>query len=247
MNGGSGGSAREDGKAGSRGLRVLSGTAVALGMALLIGGFVLGAIDYRPFSVPTDSMDPTVAAGDRLMAQRIDGGDVRRGDVVIFNDAVWGDVPMLKRVVGIGGDKVACCDKRGRLKVNGKSVDEPYLKSKDSPASPTGFSAKVPAGHLFLLGDNRNTSADSRSHLTDDQGTVPRSAVTARVDATVWPMGRMGFTEHVTAFADVGSVSRPGPLKWLLAACLAGAVLVFAGAAAGPVAARAARRRARRA
>lgn len=70
---------------------------------------------YKPYTVPTGSMTPTVNAGDRVLAQRIDGSEVRRGDVVVFTDPVWGDMPMVKRVVGIGGDRIACCGKGGRL------------------------------------------------------------------------------------------------------------------------------------
>jgi signal peptidase I len=224
---------------------LLSGGAVAVGLVLLLGGFVLAAITYQPFAVPSNSMDPTVRSGDRLLAQRVDGGEVRRGDIVVFNDAVWGDVPMLKRVVAVGGDTVACCDERGRLTVNGEAVDEAYLDG--GRASPDAFDAKVPQDRLFLLGDNRNTSLDSRTHLADQQGTVPRSAVTARVDGTAWPLDRMGFTEYDSAFAEVGAVSSPGPLRWLVAACAGGALLILGGAAAGPVSARLAGRRARRA
>lgn len=225
--------------------RVLSGLAVAVGLVLLFGGFGLAAIDYRPFAVPSNSMDPTVLAGDRLIAQRVGGDDVHRGDIVVFTDVVWSDVPLLKRVVGVGGDTVTCCDSQGRLTVNGKPLREPYLKN-EGPASPTEFTAKVPRGRLFLLGDNRNTSLDSRTHLSDDQGTVPRSAVTARVDGTAWPPGRMGFTERADTFERVGEVSEPGPLKWLVAASAGGALLIFGGAAAGPVAARFAGRKERR-
>lgn len=71
-------------------------------------------------------MTPTVDAGDKILAQRIDGSEVRRGDIVVFTDPLWGDVPMVKRVVAVGGDKVACCDKQGRLTVDGKPVDEPF-------------------------------------------------------------------------------------------------------------------------
>ncbi|MCW0121709.1 signal peptidase I, partial [Bacillus subtilis] len=90
-------------------------------------GFVWAAVVYQPYTVPTDSMSPTVKPGDRVLAERIDGADVRRGDVVVFTDEVWGATPMVKRVVGVGGDKVACCDREGRLTVNGTPVDEPYL------------------------------------------------------------------------------------------------------------------------
>ncbi|CAM5447671.1 YraN family protein [Streptomyces avidinii] len=105
---------------------VLSGIAVAIGFALFLGGFVWGAVVYRPYTVPTDSMMPTVRPGDRLLAQRIDGDEVRRGDVVIFTDSLWSDSPMVKRVVGIGGDTVKCCGAGGGLTVNGTALDEPY-------------------------------------------------------------------------------------------------------------------------
>lgn len=94
---------------------VLSGLAVAVGCVLFLGGFVWGAVVYQPYTVPTESMTPTVNAGDRVLAQRISGADVRRGDVVVFKDKQWGDLPMVKRVAGVGGDKVACCDSHGRL------------------------------------------------------------------------------------------------------------------------------------
>lgn len=129
---------------------------------------------YKPYTVPTESMTPTVHAGDRILAQRIDGSEVHRGDVVVFTDPAWdANLPMVKRVVGIGGDKIACCGKDGRLTVNGKPIDEPYLHTKD-PASAENFTAEVPKGKLFLLGDERTASLDSRVHLDDaGHGSVP--------------------------------------------------------------------------
>ncbi|MDT0407271.1 signal peptidase I, partial [Streptomyces edwardsiae] len=88
---------------------MVSGLAVAVGCVLFLGGFLWAAVVYKPYAVPTASMSPTVNAGDRVLAQRIDSADVRRGDVVVFTDKVWGDTPMMKRVVGVGGDTVACC------------------------------------------------------------------------------------------------------------------------------------------
>lgn len=188
------------GKDGRGGLgNVLSGLAVAIGFALFLGGFVWGAVVYRPYTVPTDSMMPTVRPGDRVLAQRIDGGEVRRGDVVIFTDSMWSDSPMVKRVVGIGGDTVKCCGPVGGLTVNGAPLDEPYADTKGpdtglamppGQTAPTGtpFEVTVPEGNLFLLGDRRAASLDSRAHLQEaGQGTVPRSAVSARVDALAWP------------------------------------------------------------
>ncbi|MDA5281764.1 signal peptidase I [Streptomyces sp. NPDC054904] len=233
------------GKDGRGGLgNTLSGLAVAIGFVLFLGGFVWGAIVYQPYTVPTDSMVPTVNPGNRVLAQRIDGAEVRRGDVVVFKDAQWSDSPMVKRVVAVGGDTVSCCGKGGRLTVNGKELDEDYLApAQPDPAavaagtaSGTPFEVKVPEGNLFLLGDRRGASLDSRAHLTEaGQGTVPRSAVTARVDALAWPSMRM--LDPARTYADLpGGISQPGPLLLQVTAVAAGAVLVVLGAAYGPLA-----------
>lgn len=215
---------------------ILSGLAVAVGCVLFLGGFAWGAITYQPFTVPTDSMKPTVNPGDRVLGQRLDGGQVHRGDVVVFSDPVWGDVPLVKRVIGVGGDKVTCCDKQGRLMVDGKPITESYL-DQSGPASATGFSVKVPAGRIFLLGDNRNVSEDSRFHLSDSDGTVPVSEVKARVEATVWPLARLSDLSRPTAFSALPGGSSPsGPLTLIAAAVVAGVVLIFGGAAYGPIA-----------
>ncbi|GAA3217167.1 hypothetical protein GCM10020256_19980 [Streptomyces thermocoprophilus] len=137
----------------------LSGLAVALGLVLFLGGFVWGAVVYRPYTVPTGSMTPTIGAGDRVLAQRVDGDQVRRGDVVVFTDRTWvSNAPVVKRVVAVGGDTVACCTD-GKLTVNGKQIDEPYLPA-GSQAEITGFpTVTVPEGRLFLLGDERRGSS----------------------------------------------------------------------------------------
>ncbi|MET9414106.1 signal peptidase I [Streptomyces klenkii] len=216
--------------------RMLSGLAVAVGCVLFLGGFAWGALLYQPYTVPTDSMAPTIGRGDRVLAERIGGDDVRRGDIVVFKDKVWGDSPMVKRVVGTGGDTVACCDSRGRLMVDGKPVEEPYLQDKGT-ASFSRFSVTVPEGQLFLLGDHRSDSVDSRGHLSDaSHGTVPRGAVRARVDATAWPVAGWGMMDRPESFAALpGGTSQPGPLPLVLAAVIAGAVLILGGAAYGPV------------
>lgn len=227
--------------------RLLSGIAVAAGCVLFLGGFVWGGIEYQPYTVPTDSMQPTVNPGDRVLAQRVDGSEVRRGDIVVFEDPEWGNVPLVKRVIGVGGDKVACCDRQGRLTVNGQSLAEPFLKE-SGPASAMGFSARIPAGRLFMLGDNRPVSEDSRVHLTDgSDGAVPRGAVKGRVDAKLWPLSRMGEVSRPSSFAALpGGTSSPGPVAEIAASIVAGVVLIFGGAAHGPIAARRGRRRSRR-
>lgn len=221
----------------------LSGLAVAVGCVLFLGAFVWGAVLYQPYTVPTESMDPTVKAGDRVLAERIAGDEVRRGDVVVFQDSVWGSEPMVKRVVGVGGDKVDCCDKQSKLSVNGKTLDEPYLKSTGSQSQPPFKSTTVPQGRLFLLGDHRMDSLDSRIHMEDgDHGAVPRSAVNARVDAIAWPMSGLTMLDRPAGFAGMpGGTSDPGPLQPLIVAIAAGAVLILGGAAYGPIARRAGR------
>jgi signal peptidase I len=223
----------------------LSGIAVALGSVLFLGSCVWGALVYRPYSVPTTSMVPTVRPGDRLIAQKVSGSDVHRGDVVVFKDPLWGNEPLVKRVVGVGGDTVACCDAQGRLTVNGTPVDETYLNG-GGPSAKGGdqasverFTTKVPAGKLFLLGDNRAISEDSRVHLADAEGgAVPAGDVKARVDGIAWPSSRIGLLPRTSAFAALPDSGPPGrgPLGMLVGAALAGVVLILGGAAYDPLA-----------
>lgn len=224
---------------------VLSGVAVALGCVLFLGGFAWGAVQYRPYTVPTPSMTPTINPGDRVLGQRISGDEVRRGDVVVFTDKAWGDEPLVKRVVAVGGDTVACCTD-GRLTVNGRRVAEPYLPGDAAHEGTSVPRTKVPAGRLFLLGDQRAGSLDSSAHLQDvARGSVPRSAVNARVDGVAWPL--KVSLQRPTGFASLpGGISAPGPLRIILVAIVAGVVLIFAGAAYGPLAQRRGRRRAAR-
>ncbi|MFR0356946.1 signal peptidase I [Streptomyces sediminimaris] len=231
------------GPVGSRTGQRLSGLAVALGVVLFLGGFAWGAVVYRPYTVPTSSMTPTIGVGDRVLAQRVDGSEIHRGDVVVFNDTSWvTGSAVVKRVVAVGGDTVSCCT-NGKLTVNGKQIDESYLKGNvvEDKKIP---SVKVPKGRLFLLGDEREGSLDSSAHLSDAaQGTVAESAVTARVDAVVWPM--KGMLERPTGFEVLGPLSQPGPLRIIITMIVAGAVLVFAGGAYGPIAKRTGARRSR--
>ncbi|MFI9808022.1 signal peptidase I [Streptomyces sp. NPDC052301] len=215
----------------------LSSLAVALGLVLFLGGFGWAAVTYRPYTVPTSSMTPTIDAGDRVLAQKVDGGEVKRGDVVVFEDKTWvTGAKVVKRVVAVGGDTVSCCTD-GKLTVNGKQIDEPYLP-KGSLAENQNFpTVTVPKGRLFLLGDERQGSLDSTAHLTDAaKGTVSRDAVTARVDAVVWPW--KGTLKRPTGFEALGTLSQPGPLRTIELLIVVGAVLVLAGGAYGPIAKR---------
>ncbi|OLZ66904.1 signal peptidase I [Streptomyces sp. IMTB 2501] len=231
---------------GSRLGQRLSGVAVALGLVLFLGGFAWAAVSYRPYTVPTSSMTPTIDAGDRVLAQKVDSGEIRRGDVVVFEDTSWvSNSKVVKRVVAVGGDTVSCCT-NGKLTVNGKQIDEPYLP-KGSLAEVQNFpTVTVPKGRLFLLGDERQGSLDSTAHLTDAaKGTVSSGAVTARVDAVIWPW--KGSLKRPTGFEALGALSQPGPLGTIELLIVAGAVLVLAGGAYGPIAGRLGRSRAREA
>jgi signal peptidase I len=99
---------------------------------------------------------------------------------------------LVKRVIGLPGDTVTCCDTAGRMKVNGVSIDETYLRAGNTPSS-VAFTMTVPPGFLVVLGDNRAISADSRFHQTDPGGgKVPIDHVIGKVVAVAAPISRFG-------------------------------------------------------
>jgi signal peptidase I len=149
--------------------------------------------------------------------------DIKRGEVVVFRDpanwlgtapvntttgpAEWiktglvdvGVLPdpakqyLIKRVIGVSGDHVVCCDTAGHLQVNGTSINEPYIFAGNKP-SDSAFNVTVPQGFIWVMGDHRGASADSRFH-TDDvhKGMVPLSDVVGRAEFVVWPFNHMTF------------------------------------------------------
>ena len=193
---------------------------VALAVAVVLVALVRSLL-VQSFVVPTGSMSPTVHPGDRVIVARWSSlfGDVRHGDVVVFDgagvfapDAARSSSPLaqagrgiaaalgvpvgeqdyVKRVVGLPGERVVCCDGAGRITVNGTPLVEPYLEG-SGPASTTPFDVVVPPGRLWVMGDDREDSADSRSHLGDPGGgTVPVERVVGRVVGIYWPVGRVG-------------------------------------------------------
>jgi signal peptidase I len=159
---------------------------------------------------------------------------------VVFKDPVWSDSDEVKRVIGVGGDTVACCDSRGGVTVNGTALTEPYLATGvvgGMLTAGTTFSAKVPAGRLFLMGDNRVVSLDSRSHLDVFAGTVPTSDIVGRVEGKVWPLGSAGTIDRTTAFDTVPGprATAHGPLALLGYVTIGGGALVLLTAALGTV------------
>jgi signal peptidase I len=157
--------------------------------------------------------------------------DIQRGDVVVFDGAdsfapevrrdpgnpllrpltalasAFGLAPpgehdFIKRVIGLPGDRVACCDRSGRVTVNGRAIEEQaYLFPGDRP-SKDFFSIKVPPGRLWVMGDHRAASVDSRAHLGDPGGgTVPEARVIGRAMVVLWPLNRIGGLARHSTYA----------------------------------------------
>ena len=118
----------------------------------------------------------------------------------------------IKRVIGVGGDKVACCDKNGRVTVNGHALDETSYLYPGSEPSETPFSVTVPNNRLWVMGDNRQNSGDSRAHLgAPGGGTVPDSSVAGRAVALVFPFDRATWFSTPATFDQAGLTSAPAP------------------------------------
>ena len=191
---------------------------LALVVSLLIKSFLV-----QFFYIPSGSMENTLQIKDRVAVNRVPfiGNDIGRGDVVVFRDpAGWlpdassvsgngitstirdglvlvGIIPnpakqyLVKRVIGVAGDKVVAKDQV--LTINGKPTNEPYIFSGNTP-SDTDFNITVPEGKVWVMGDHRGASGDSRVHQDDvNNGMVPLEKITGRVVATIWPLNRIGF------------------------------------------------------
>ena len=132
---------------------------------------------YHRYADPSPSMEPAIRQGQTFNAKPVRHGKYtpRRGDVVVFTMPSWNNgssQPFVKRVVAIAGDKIACCS-NGKVTLNGAPLSEPYLAGASGPQA--GFApATVPPGGLWVMGDNRDMSADSRF---PGHGTVPATAV----------------------------------------------------------------------
>ncbi|MDP9397019.1 MAG: signal peptidase I [Actinomycetota bacterium] len=181
---------------------------VAVVLAALVKTFLL-----QVFFIPSGSMEPTLANGDRVLVDKVGYrlAAVSRGDVVVFDGAGYfgttaaGDHEYVKRVLGVAGDRVTCCDSPGRVLINGTPLEEPYLHP-DGPPSELAFDVEVPAGRVWLLGDHRSRSADSRSHLGDPGGgMVPTDRVVGRVVGVIWPLGRARLLEDPESTTSHGA------------------------------------------
>lgn len=121
----------------------------------------------------------------------------------------------IKRVIAVGGQTVQCCDAQGRVTVNGKPLTEPYIYT-DAPEDPqlsTFGPVTVPADHMWLMGDHRNASLDSRAHVTDaDHGTVSIKNVIGKAFVIVWPPSRWNTLGNPMTVGALGPLGAPAPL-----------------------------------
>lgn len=157
-------------------------------IALLCLVFMFGVVRpfvVEPFYVPSESMSPTMEAGDRVVAAKFAYrlGKAERGDIVVFEGSGSRGGPTMKRLVGLPGDTIAI--ENGVLYVNGERRQEPYVDYRLSDGNFFG-PARVPGGHVFVMGDNRPDSRDSRFF-----GPVPEEDLLGRVVLRFWPLNRI--------------------------------------------------------
>lgn len=231
-------------------------TLVLLGIALVLA-VIIKALFVQAFYIPSESMEPGLVKNDRILVQKVSywgSGAPQRGDVVVFKDpGGWlnaaeaggptGMVPkalakiglyptgghLVKRVIGVEGDVISCCDKQGRIKVNGVPLDESdYIKLEGADCDGPMVNqcrrnwkvGPIPEGDLFVMGDNRNNSADSSHHICtkeksrvehcdpdDGDEYVPVQNVVGKVFVVLWPADHFRWVTRPDAFSAVEDAS----------------------------------------
>jgi signal peptidase I len=214
---------------------------VALGLALLIKTFLVQAFFIPSDSMQNTLQIGDRVLVNKLTTRF---GEVKRGEVVVFRDPggwlpesfaqrpsnpVLGAVKdalvfvgllpsdsekdLIKRVIGVAGDHIVCCDKQGRISVNDVPLDEAYVFPGNPPSDNT-FNVTVPPRRLWVMGDHRALSADSRVHMTGPgSGTVPEDNVIGRAAVIVWPFDRWQMlpvpATFEQRFSDVAAGAAP--------------------------------------
>ena len=188
--------------------------------------FLIKTFLFRAFYIPSESMVNTLDINDRIFVNLLvpEPFALERGDVVVFKDTKgWlpptpqkadgpfsvvedgltfvGLLPdnseqhLVKRVIGLPGDHVICCDAGGKITVNGAALDETYVNPAEVPAVRT-FDVVVPQGKVWVMGDNRNHSADSRAHTDTNGGFVDVADIEGKAAVIAWPMNRWAALDN---------------------------------------------------
>ena len=202
-----------------------------LGIALVLA-IVIKAFFMQAFYIPSGSMSDTLVLNDRILVEKVSywgDGEPERGDIVVFSDPggwldpaevrtatnpvskaleVFGLYPtgghLVKRVIGVEGDTVKCCDKQGRITVDGVPLNEKAYLPKGEKPSMIDFEVTVPEDHIWVQGDNRSNSADSRVHIGQPGGGfIPVEDVVGRVFMVVWPLDHAKMTETPATFESL--------------------------------------------
>ena len=228
-------------------------------VAALVLTVLLKAFVVQVFSIPSGSMENTLLPGDRILVSKVvyKFRPIARGDIVVFSGAgswdpptqpasnpllrLWDDAINLvgiagpdtdyvKRVIGIPGDHVVCCNANGQVTVNGVPLSESsFIYPGDAP-SELRFNITVPPGRVWVMGDNRGDSDDSRYRSNDPgNGTVPESAVVGRAFLIIWPLSRISDLPIPNTFEQAGlsaaaAVAAAPPASVAGGAALAGAM-----------------------
>lgn len=157
---------------------------VALAFALAQG---IKTFIVQPFVIPTGSMEPTILVGDRVLAEKVTYRlqEPEVGDIVVFEDPAGMYPQLIKRVIAVGGQVIDVRD--GRVYIDDSRLDEPYTAAAATQLDSVDLPLTIPAGHLWLMGDNRPNSSDSRVF-----GPQPVEFVRGRAFAIYWPIDRIG-------------------------------------------------------
>jgi signal peptidase I len=194
-----------------RELPILLGVAIVV--AILVRAFLV-----QTFFIPSESMENTLLINDRVLVNKLvyDFRDPHRGEIVVFKAPMdWRSDPneedFIKRVIGVGGDRVICCDAERRITVNGAPLIEPYVyrdgDGNADGASEDNFDIVVPPGRLWVMGDHRSHSGDSREqysrHNDVMRATISVDDVVGRAFVLFWPLSRAGWLSPPETFGHV--------------------------------------------
>lgn len=202
---------------------------ITVGIALILSSLVR-ALLFQAFYVPSASMEDTLLLQDRIIATKVTKPftNVQRGQIVVFKDpgdwlpeyesnrnfffhflSVVGLLPsdagddLVKRVIGVGGDQIKCCSPNNKIIINGVELkDETFIKP-GVETNQVEFEITVPENRIFVMGDNRPDSRDSRFHLETAYGTVPESKIVGPVQLRIWPPSRFAFLKIPQIFEAI--------------------------------------------